>query len=113
MKIFVAVFILICIATIVVAGYIMDSATLSPEETDEAANSCGNCHSNPDRLKDDNVHRQHQNADCATCHIDASGLENADNAHDTMEWIGIGIVALTVSGIDLNYAIVRKKLKSR
>ncbi len=113
MKIFVAVFILICIVVIVVAGYFIDSATLSLEETGEAADSCGNCHSNPDRLKDDNVHRQHQNADCATCHVGVSGLETADNAHDTMEWIGIGIVALTVSGLGLNYAIVRKKLKYR
>ncbi|MCP4608609.1 MAG: hypothetical protein GY845_07835 [Planctomycetes bacterium] len=113
MKILIAVFILICIAAIVVTSYIMDSTTLSSEETGQVSDSCGNCHSNPDRLKDDNAHRQHQNADCATCHIGASGLEAADNAHDTMEWIGIGIVALTVAGLGLNYTIVRKKLKSR
>jgi len=113
MKIFVAVFILICIAAIVVVGYIVDSATLSPEETDQVSDSCGNCHRNPNRLTDHNVHRQHQNADCATCHIGASGLETADNTHDTMEWIGIAIVAVTVAGLGLNYTIVRKKLKSR
>ncbi len=33
MKILIAVFILICIVAIVVTGYIMDSTTLSPEET--------------------------------------------------------------------------------
>jgi nitrate/TMAO reductase-like tetraheme cytochrome c subunit len=111
MRIGVAVFVLTCVAVIVVAGLAIDRATLSAEEIDGVEDSCGNCHRNPNRLKRDAVHRQHHNADCAECHIGVSGLETADKGVDAIEWAWIGIVALTVTSLGLNYAIARRKLK--
>ena len=112
MRILVTVFILICVAAVVVAGYLMDRATLPPEEIDRVESSCGNCHSSPDRLKDEGVHLRHKNADCATCHVGADGLETADKAHDTMVWAGIGVVTLTAACLCLNYTVSRKRLKT-
>ncbi len=113
MRILVAVVILLVVAGVVVAGYLMDRATLPPEEIARVDDSCGNCHSNPDRLKDDGIHQRHTNTDCAVCHVDAGGLETADKAHDTMVWTGIGVVTLTAACLGLNYTISRKRLKTR
>ncbi len=112
MRILIVVVFLFVVAGVAVAGYLMDHTTLPPDEIDRVEDSCGKCHSNLDRLKDDGVHRRHKNADCITCHVDADGLETADNAHNAMVWAGIGVIILTAACLGVNYAVVRKRLKT-
>ena len=88
-----AIIILVVVAIVVVVYCCADRVDLSSDERTNIANACSRCHRNPERLDHNagTVHNIHTSADCMTCHVGSEGLETADNAHDIIEWVGIGI----------------------
>jgi hypothetical protein len=115
MKILVAAVLIICGAAIIAASHSMSRITLSTDERAQIAEACTKCHRDSDNLEGDEgqageVHRIHANAECVTCHTSTSGLKTANKAHDTLQWAGIGIVAVTLAGIALNFVVARKRL---
>lgn len=113
-KVLMAIIIVVSIAAVVIVSYKMDQITFSSDERDKIADACNRCHSNPESLEHraSTVHRIHTNAECMRCHVGVSGLETADNAHDVMEWVGIGIAGATVLGLGANYIVVKRRLIS-
>lgn len=99
-------------AGIIVASYTIGSVNLTSAEKTEIAAACFKCHRNPEHLSHNagKVHQNHTNAECMTCHLHSDGLEAADNAHDALEWAGIGITIATVAGLGTNYFVTRKRL---
>lgn len=113
MRTFLTVIMVMTIFFCVAVSCSSDDGALSPEEMELVDRQCFRCHRNADRLSRDDVHEIHANADCVTCHVGERGLESADRAHDVLEWVGIGLVALVVTGIGLNYAVTRRRISSR
>jgi hypothetical protein len=119
MKILAAIVLIICGVAIIVASHSMHRTTLSESERTQVKLACSNCHDGSNDLGgDDNqaggfnvseIHKIHTNAGCITCHSSSSGLKTADKAHSTSQWAGIGIVALTLAGIVLNFIVVRRR----
>ena len=120
MKILAAVVLIICGVAIIVASHSMHRTTLSTNERTQVVQACAKCHGDSNGFEGDEnqagdvkvseVHRIHANAGCITCHSSASGLKTADKAHDTLQWAGIGIVAITLAGIVLNFIVARRRL---
>jgi len=112
--ILVASIVLIFVAAVMAVGYSNNKTALTTDERAQAREACAKCHRNPDNLADASVvHQVHQNADCITCHADARGLKTADQAHNILQWAGIGIAAVTVAGLALNFIVAKKRLKNR
>lgn len=120
MKILAAVVLIICGVAIIVASRSIHQTTLSTSERTQVKQACAKCHGDSNGFEgDDNqaggfkvseIHRIHANAGCITCHSNATGLKTADKAHATLQWAGIGIVAMTLAGIVLNFIVTRRRL---
>jgi len=112
MKILVAIFLVILVALVITLSYSMDETTLTAEEQEQIYEACQECHRDPDELYDENdIHRIHKYAECMKCHVGTSGLESADNAHDILQWVGIGVMVAVVAGLGVNFTVARKKLR--
>lgn len=120
------ILILVSIPVVIVLGYTLDKNELSADEKVQIIGECAACHGsdngddshsgNPNlvctRCHHD-FHRVHTNAACVECHATAEGLQDADDAHDILQWVGIGIAGATVAGLALNFTVARKKLSGR
>ena len=102
--------IILSIVGILIAYFSIDEESLPPEEAAQIRDACGNCHRNPNRLTTDNIHQNHRGMNCTTCHFNNTELESAEETHDSIFWIGIGIAGLTVTGLAINFAVARKRL---
>lgn len=129
MKVFIALVLLALVAFVIMLGYSLDDTTLSADEQQQALAACVRCHgADPHRGEEDDhelsqfedisdcirchgsIHDRHRNADCMRCHSGADGLESADNAHDTLQWVGFGVLGAVVAGLGVNFTVARFRL---
>ena len=111
-KLLMATIVIAAIAAVAIIYFSTDQVDLSSEERSYIADACGRCHRHPERLDHNasKVHSIHMSADCMTCHVGADGLETADNAHDIIEWVGIGIAGATVAGLGANFLVAKRRI---
>jgi hypothetical protein len=83
------------------------------EEGDVNPNVCASCHSEPLYSSANQMHDKHATTECTVCHPETAGLAAAQNAHDIMKKIGIGLVITVVTGLFLNSVIARIRLSYR
>ncbi len=75
--------------------------------------ACLDCHSVELRYSDArSIHDIHASLDCSLCHGDNSGLKTADSVHSYLEWVGIGVVSISLAGIIANIIIENKRAKA-
>lgn len=112
-KLLISVVIIAGVASLVGIYYSVDQVNLSSGERDNIADACNQCHRNPERLSHNasKVHNLHTSADCMSCHVGTDGLKTADNAHDIIEWVGIGMAGATILGLGANYFIARNRIR--
>ena len=112
-RLVIAVLLIICGTVILVASHTTTRTTLTAQELAQVKKSCVRCHDDIDDSEAGTIHDIHANAECIACHTGATGLKTATKAHDTLRWIGIGIVALTLIVLPLNFVVARKRLAPR
>ena len=74
---------------------------------------CAGCHKEPVYTDAQLMHNAHATTDCNVCHTETAGLATAENAHDIMKKIGIGLVIFVIAGLFLNSVIARIRLNRK
>jgi len=123
-RLIIALAILIVIAVVVTTAlsYSVSNISLSAQEEDLVIESCADCHNESELARvqihisheeisclscHESMHSIHANADCYDCHTGTTGLKTADQAHDVLQWVGIGGAGLLVIFLGINLFAVR------
>ena len=76
-----------------------------------AASSCITCHGDFELLVNaEFAHSVHSDARCEMCHGGESSVKSANSARNMVKWVGLIAIVTIISGLGLNYLIVRKRM---
>jgi hypothetical protein len=76
-------------------------------------NICVSCHTKTEYTSPVAMHDAHSTTACTACHTESPGLAAANNTHITLRRVGIGLAALVVLGLLINYIVARVRLLIR
>ena len=74
---------------------------------------CVSCHTKTGYTSAVAMHDAHSTTACTACHTNSPGLAAAENTHNTLRWIGIGLAIFVAFGLLLNYVVARGRLLHR
>jgi hypothetical protein len=76
-------------------------------------NSCVPCHTIPTYTSAIVMHNDHAITRCIVCHTNAAGLQPATNTHDMLRKVGIGLIAVGLTSIIVNFGVTKIRLNRR
>jgi len=128
LKVLISIAIIGAIVATVALAHVIDKTSLSAQEQDQIIRECAGCH-NESLFRDDGVHgihdaisclschdgmhQIHTSTKCQACHAGTAGLKTADEAHNVLQWVGIGCAGLLTGGLALNFGIARRRIRKR
>ena len=119
-----AIFIIIAVVVTIALSNTVSDTSLTAQEQDQVTQACASCHDENDLGNvslhgiheetsclscHDSVHSIHANAECQDRHVGTIGLKTADQAHDVLQWVGIGGAGLLVAALAINLLVVRQR----
>jgi len=123
--------VIIVIAAVIVPIALRNSfsnRTLTAPEQEQVVQACAGCHDENELASislhgmheetlcfscHESSHSIHANADCQDCHAGTTGLKTADQAHDVLQWVGIGVAGLLVLSLFINLFIVGLRMRTK
>lgn len=110
MRILIAVLIIISVGTILIANYAFNDRSLNSTELEQVKTNCLKCHRAPPVYPHVTfVHNKHSALECVVCHGQENGLETMENIQLSLRWAGLGVTALGLVGILVNYIVMKSR----
>ena len=109
-----AIIILSVVGIVLAANLLVDNRELSSIQRAQVVTACPACHGSvPTYSVALRVHDKHSTLDCSRCHRDDRGVEIVDSFHRGLSWLGIGTIALALTGIVTNSLVLSKRKEAR
>ena len=112
MRIKVTLIFLVVFGIGLVANLLTDNRKTDPSQLEKVRTVCLQCH--PEVPKYDTVwsmHAKMASFNCSRCHTDNSALRATDSVHSGLQWLSIGAVLFTLTGITVNYSVINRRGK--
>ncbi len=108
-RLFTALGILLVIGATAGARLTIADRSFNSEQLAAVTINCPRCHGSvPAYNHVSVVHSKHAAFDCSRCHSAAGALAVTDGLHTGIKWIGVGAIAMILTGIVANSFMVNK-----
>ncbi len=107
---FAAFGILLVVGAAATAKLTIADRSFTPEQVAAVTDACPRCHGSvPAYSHVSIVHSKHASFDCSRCHGAGGIMTVTDGLRTGLKWIGVGAVALVLTGLVANQFILNKK----
>ncbi len=107
---FAALGILLLIGAAATAKLTIADRSFAPKQVAAVTAACPSCHGSvPAYSQVSIVHSKHASFDCSRCHGAGGTMAVTDGLHTSIKWIGVGAVALVLTGLVANQFVLNKK----